>query len=379
MAKSLSNIIPITATEISITSIDSYFRNIALIYEFESEDTDPNIKSEKTFSSDGYEVYETIDAVAEIFEETSLVYKWAADAFAQKVNSGVNGSTFEKLIVIQKLSTDATYEAALNRVDYKDAYWNLPITDTVAEVQSVYAWVGTKYMRMLTQDDSANILDSGDSTDIASVLKAATATRASVWYHASQTEGLVSAMAAILSTSNPGDKAAFYKTPSGITVDSSLTSTQETTLEGKYANYFSTLQGTAGTYNSDSLTFNGVGSDNEKIQKGVQTDRIVLTLQSRGMDVLKRDIPYDNRGASELEGELKNVLEGFQVNEIIKEQFFENREGDLVNGFWVNVVDLETTRTGYPDQYAAQTFVVQIDYLLALTAEKITIDIEFST
>lgn len=373
MAKSISNIVTITTTEITVTDIDSYFRNIAIVHAFE----DADLVTGQTFSSAGYEEYETLDAVAVKFPTSSVVYLWAADAFAQKVNSGINGSTFEKLVIIQKKTTDTTYLSALTRVAYEDAYWVIPITDVVEEVESVYAWVSTKYMQMHTQDDSSNILDAGDDTDIASTLADATATRAAVWYHDDETEGLASSMIAILSTANPGDKAGFYKEPSNITVDT-ITDAGLTSLDNKYVNYYTYLKGGAGTYSGRNRTFNGTIVDGSKIQKLLQNDRILLTLQTRGMDVLDRDIPYDNRGVAELEGEIKDVLYSFQVNEIIKEQFFVDRNGNTANGYSVKVYTMEDTRTGFPSEYAAQKFVVEIDYLLALTAEKITIDIEFS-
>lgn len=373
MSKSLSNIIVVATTEISATSIDSYFRQIALVHEFD----DTYLNTGQTFAVAGYEEYETIDDVAVKFPSGSTVYKWAADAFAQKVGSGVNGSTFEKLIVIQKKSTDATYLAALNRVAYVNAYWIVPLTNTVSEVGSVNSWVKTKYMQLMTQDDSSQLLDANDDTDIASVLMDASETRASVWYHDDTTEGLAASIAAILASANPGDKAAFYKTPSGITVDT-ITTDGLTALDAKNANYLTTLVGTAGTFNSENLTFNGTLANGDKIQKRLQQDRIILTLQTAALDVLLLDIPYDNSGGAILERALRGELQSFQTQEIIKDQVFADRNGNNVNGFNVKVLSTEDTAILYPDAYAAQKFVVMIDYLLALTGELVSINVQYS-
>ena len=373
MSKSLSNIVVVTTTELLNTSIDSYFRQIALIHEFD----DTYLITGQSFSVAGFEEYETIDDVAVKFPSASKVYKWAESAFAQKTGSGVNGSVFEKLIIIQKKSTDTTYLDALNRIAYKDAYWMIPLTDTVAEVQSVDSFISTKYMQLLTQDDSADILNPAVATDIASVLNTAGATRSSVWYHADETDGLVSAIAAIMASSNPGDKSAFYKTPSGITVDT-IVSTGLSSLDAKHANYYTKLEGTAGNFNSNNLTFNGVLVNGDKIQKTYQTDRIILTLQTSLIDALKMDIPYDNRGGAIVEKAVKNVLKGFFTQELIKDQPFENDYGSTVVGYYAKVEKTEDTRTNSPSDYASQTFRVHIEYLLALTAEKIKIYITYS-
>lgn len=372
MPKSLENIIVVTTTELTATSIDSYFRQIALIHEFE----DDYLVTGQTFSANDYEEYENIDDVAVKFPSASTVYKWAADAFAQKTNSGVNGSTFEKLVIIRKDTTDLTYEDALTRVNYRNAYWNIPVTDVVAEVSSVYDWASTKYMLVLTQDDSANLL--GTSTaDIASVSQAANDTRIATFYHSEPTEGLAVSIAAILASANPGDKSAFYKTPTGITVDN-LTAAEITILEGKNANFFSLLQGTAGTFNSGNYTFNGVLADGNKIQKKYQQDRIIVTLQTAGMNALAGDIPYDNRGGAILESALKTSLHAFYTQEIIKDQTFVNRNGSTVNGYYIEVERTEDTLVNSPSDYADQKFRVFIEYLQALTAEKVSINITYS-
>lgn len=374
MAKSLSNIVAVNATQLSITSIDSYFRYIMVVAAFE----DADLISGQTFSVAGYEEYETLDGIATKFPVAHQVYKWAEDMFAQKVNSGINGSTFEKLVVVQKKTTDATYLEALNRIGYEDAYWVLPLTDTVAEVQSIESWVSTKYKQIFPQDNSADILNNAVATDIASVLKAGGSERAAVWYHVDSDEALAGSIQAILATNNPGDKAAFYKEPANITVDS-LIDADLTSLDNKNANYYTNLKGTAGKWNSDKFTFKGILVNGDKIQKLYQTDRIILTLQTRGMDVLKRDIPYANRGVVQVEKELNKVLKGFQIQEIIKDQTFINYFGNTVNGYFAKVYSMEDTLAGFPSQYATETFVAKIEYLLALTGEKIVIDINYQT
>lgn len=377
MVKSIGSIVDITATQNVTTSIDDYFKNVMIVAAF-SETTDLKTGVTGVFTN-GYEEYASLTAVGEHFPEAHNVYTWAADVFAQTGNSGVNDSKIKKLVVVQKKSTDTTYKAALEKVNYRNAYWVVPITDTVADVRSVYSWIEDNALVKLlfSQDDSLDIKDSGVDTDIASVLKTAAAARAATWYYGDQSVGLAPAMAAILISNNPGDRASFFKTPSSITV-STLTSSEAEALDTKRVNYFDILVGNAGTISDNNLTFNGLLANGDAIQKTYQNDRIRLTLEARAIDVLKRDIPYDNRGAAQLEGELTNVLRAFKAQELIKDQTFTDSKGNVVNGYNIRVYPVADTAVDYPTQYNAQQFIVEAEYLLALTAKGVEVNITFS-
>src|SRR5574344_410578 len=108
MSSNIDNIIIVNESEIITTSIDGYFKNLAIVAEFENA----ALLNSNVFSTDGYEVYESLTAVAQVFPTTHIVYKYAQDAFTQKANTGVNKSAMERLIILQVKSTDSSFEAA---------------------------------------------------------------------------------------------------------------------------------------------------------------------------------------------------------------------------------------------------------------------------
>ena len=118
MSTNIDNIVIVNEMETITTSVDGYFKNLAIVAEFENA----ALLNSHVFSTDGYEVYESLAAVAQVFPTTHIVYKYAQDAFTQKANTGVNKSALEKLIVVQIKSTDSSFEAGLTRIGYADAY-----------------------------------------------------------------------------------------------------------------------------------------------------------------------------------------------------------------------------------------------------------------
>src|SRR5574344_216656 len=107
----IDDIVEINFTEIITTSIDTYFKREVIVAEFENA----ALLNSHVFSTDGYEIYESLAAVAQVFPTTHIVYKYAQDAFTQKANTGVNKSALEKLAVVQIKSTDSSFEAGLTR------------------------------------------------------------------------------------------------------------------------------------------------------------------------------------------------------------------------------------------------------------------------
>jgi hypothetical protein len=369
----IDNIVEVLEQERTYTSIDSLFKSIALVFEFD----DTYLNAGKTFDVAGYETYTTLTEVAVKFPTTTEVYKSAKAVFDQAANTGVNKSNVERVFVVQKKSTDASYEAGLNRVFTTiaplDAYWIIPVTRTKAQIESVVDWVTSKRKICNYQSSDADLLTSA-STDIATGFKNDNENRACGWYHSTNTQDLAAAVASIMCSARPGDRAAFYKTPTGITVDT-ITSTQEGYLDGKYCNYFNKLFAYE-TYLQRSLTYNGLVASGDKVQKILQIDRMVLMLQSASMDALVQDIPYDDRGGSTLAAYLTAVLRQLQ-NESIISADSKDSDGKVVQGFTCEVLTVADTQTNYLSLYSAQKFKVFIEVYLALTAEKVSMELEY--
>ena len=213
-----------------------------------------------------------MNAIADKYKITSSVYKWANNIFAQKNNNGVNQSTMINLVVGRKISTDATYAEAMNRIGYNNAYFNFPLSVNGADIKSVNDWVSTRRKIQIAQTSDIDV-KSQDTTDFASDLKNMSAGRTAVIWHANDSEGIAGALSAILASTPTGSKSFSYKTPTGITVDA-LTDTEEASLRRKNANFYVAYIGGAGDYGTRYLTSdNGTCANGDEIQKVICVDR----------------------------------------------------------------------------------------------------------
>ena len=369
MATNIDDIIIVNESEVIVTSIDGYFKNEAIVAEFENA----ALLNSHTFSADGYEVYSSLNAVAQVFPTTHIVYKLAQDAFTQKTNTGVNKSALEKLVVVQIKATDSSFEAGLTRIGYADAYQWVCASNDKEDIESFTNYFADKRKIPHVQTSDADVLT--DTTgNIAKTLKDATK-KCALYYHAINDEGLASAQAAIHCFGTPGRIAGFYDKPSGITVDT-LTDDQKSKLDGNYVNYYTNYIGQAGSYMSRNLTAGGYLSNGTKIQKQVILDRIILNLQSAGIDALQMKIPYDDRGGAVLEGKLKAVLRQLQQEELIKSDSVDD-DGEVTKGQTLKVLSIAETKKDFISYYSAQTFVVQATVYLALNAEKVVINLGY--
>ena len=125
------------------------------------------------------------------------------------------------------------------------------------------------------------------------------------------------------------------------------------------------------------MTAGGYLTNGEKIQKQVILDRVILNLQSAGMDALEMKIPYDDRGGAILEGKLTAVLTQLQNEELIKADSVDDA-GFVTKGQTLRVLSVAETKKNFPSYYATQTFIVQAFIYLALNAEFVQINLGYS-
>lgn len=384
MSTNIDNIIIVNEQEIITTSIDGYFKNLAIVARFEADE----LKTGATFPESGYEVYESLPAVAEKFPTTSRVYKCAKDVFAQKVNTGMNKSAVEKVTICQIKQADASIEDGLNRIGYADAYhWVLvhPIgedADPDADILSFGAYFSDKRKIPHAQTSEEEVLsdtqiqpESGDPYDnVAKKLKDAN-TKIVLYYHSADSEFLNGAMGSMHCFGVPGRIAGVFDKPTGITKDD-LSDTEKSKLDGNYVNYYTPYIGQAGSYMTRVLTAGGNMSNGNPIQEQVILDRIILNLQSAGMDALEMKIPYDDRGGALLEGKLKAVLKQLQNEELIAADSLAD-DGTLKKGQTVKVLSRQTVKEQYASKFAEKCFVVQATAEIALNAKKVEINLVY--
>lgn len=367
------DVIIIRTVESITTSILDYFLNIALVSEI-SEDTD--LIEGQSFDSKGYEVFASLSAVAEKFLTTSPIYKIARDVFNQKTNNGINQSNLRRLVIIKKEESDETVEACLNRVGYKNAYFQLVNPKNENDITSCDNWVSGYRKMLLAQSSSSNVI--GDSTeDIASVLKAKKAGRTAMYYHAIEDENLAGAMASIMASLPVGRKNASYKQPSGITIDT-LTDTQEEHLTSKNANFYVPFIGGAGDYSTRYLTSaNGVVASGDEIQKVICVDRTILSLQASLMDALVQDIPYDDNGGTIVYDKVNSVFAQLKREGIFAEDSVDEETGEMIKSYTIHVLPRATVKKYYPEYFAQKMFIVQCEVQFAGSGKKVMLTLAY--
>ena len=231
---------------------------------------------------------------------TDAVYKIANAIFSQ--NPSVN-----KIVVGRKDSNDATIDAALNAIANENNDWYGVVVDQamVANFADVASWVETAKKFAIFWITDVNAYDASKATDLASVLKLANRNRSAVVWHATPTGGADYPDAAWMGEGfpyEPGTSTWAYKTLNGVTPDTLLAS-QETALNGKNCNYYTTVGGV-------SITQEGKVASGEYIDIIIGTDWIEARLREAVYSALvnNRKIPYDDTGIAMIEGLVKGVL-----------------------------------------------------------------------
>lgn len=374
MSTNIDNIIIVNEQEVITTSIDGYFRNVAIVARFENNTLNPD----KTFDTSGVETYQSLNALLDKFPTTHPVYQIAKDIFTQKTNTGMNKSAVETVAVIQILQTDSSIEAGLARVGYADAYHFVLGSQADDDIESFVEYLADKRKIPHAQTNEPEVLtdsqvtpSEGDPYDnIAKKLKEAHS-KAVLYYHANNEQSLAGAEASIHCYGVTGRISGVFDKPTGITVDK-LTDTQKEKLDGNYVNYFCPYIGQAGKYMTRDMTAGGYLSNGTEIQKQIILDRIILNLQSAGMDALEMKVPYDDRGGAVLESKLKAVMRQMQNEEIIAQDSLAD-DGELVKGQTVEVLTRETVKKQFPSIFAKKYFVAKITAQIALNAKGVEI------
>lgn len=377
MSTNIDNIIVVNEQEIITTSIDGYFKNLAIVGRFENTD----LLEGQTFDTSGVEVYESLAGIGEKFPTTSQIYKCARDVFTQKTNTGMNKSAVEKVAICQVLPTDADIESALIRIGYPDAYHWVLVGNDDDDIKSFMLYFADKRKIAHAQTNEAEVLTDtqvvteDEPVDNIAKYLANKNTKGVLYYHFETEEFLNGAMGAIHCFGVPGRIAGVFDKPTGITQDT-LTDNQKSKLDKNNVNYYTPYIGQAGSYMTRVLTAGGNMCNGEEIQQQVILDRIILNLQSAGMDALQMKIPYDDRGGAVLEGKLKAVLKQLQNEELIASDSLAD-DGTLQKGQELRVLSRQTVKEQYASKFAEKCFVVQARVEIALNAKKVEINLVY--
>ena len=370
MGTDIDNIIVVNEQETITTSIDAYFKNIAILAEFANTD----LLNSHEFATSGYEEYTSLAGVAEVFPTTHAVYKIAQVIFAQKTNTGVNKSAVQKVAVLQQKTTDTDAESALTRIGYADAYQFILASTDKADIKSASEYFLDKRKILHCQTSDTDVL-SNAAGNVALALKTGKYKRTALWHHSADTKNIGGAVAAIIACATPGKIAAKFNIPTGITVDT-FTETQKSNLDTNNVNYYTYFIGQAGKYMTRELTVNGVLSTGTKVQKQVILDRIILNLQSAGMDALVQQIGFDDRGGAVLEEKLCAVMRQLQKEQLIAEDSTDD-DGNKLIGQSLKVLSIAQIKKDYNSLYATQNFVVSASAVIDVNADAVQINLAY--
>jgi hypothetical protein len=243
--------------------------------------------------------YANITAVAVDFATTDPEYLAAAALFAQNPNPGV--------IKIGRVDSGEDWDDALAAIEAADPDWYaLVITErTQADVLLVVAWVETNARHLFfTADDDVNILDSGVSSDLASVLQTAERDRSSVFFHEdAATTYPEAAWVGDGFAKDPGSVTMKFRELTGVNANI-LTVAQSNAAISKGANTFETIGGRTimreGTVASGE--FIDIMRDADWLQSQLETALLTMLADAD-------KIPYDDGGIGTVEGVVRQQLD----------------------------------------------------------------------
>ena len=217
-------------------------------------------------------------------------------------------------ITIGTLVADDDIEDDLDAIEAVNGTWyGLVITSRVKQViLDVAAWIEATRKIFVAVSDEADIIglsDSGDTTSVAALLKAAAYARTALLYHhKATTEYADAAWIEKMLPQTPGSYTAMFKTLAGITV-SDLTPTQSTNARAKFCNVYEEIGGV-------NITREGKVSANEFIDVIIFVDWLQarITESVYGMLVRSLKVPYTEGGIQAVASKVAAPLQEGQDN-----------------------------------------------------------------
>ncbi len=220
---------------------------------------------------------------------------------AGKVNSVEVSTTME----LKDVSTDPGITSDLNAIYAEDPDWYALMLDSTseAEVNAASAWANAKTVLFLHSSSDTDVTKSIVTTDIASDLVAASATRSPGIWRRKLGGSAPAAWIGRCITKNPGAVNWAFKDLTGEAVDK-LSTSEETTIESKR---FSHYQNTGGV----NVTYDGkTPKSGEYIDLIVSTDWVKARVQEAVFGLLAANdiVPYTDAGIEAVRMTVLNTL-----------------------------------------------------------------------
>lgn len=349
-------------------SMEDYYKTIAMITPIDEDD----LKTGKSFPASGILIATSLDAVAEIFEESSQIYKDAKAVFDQKSNTQTT-SQIKYLFIFEK-DEDDTYVEALDKAkNINTKFAQVIMTSrTAADIVAVAGWCLTNKRFLSATVDYSNI--SGLATlktglnDYAYILSRKTA---------NLTEGIGSAVASTTTKKYFGgtDGAAQFTQLVGITPEL-LSDAEISALDGANIGYYSNVSPVDGA-GAEDFGYNWVigskmiGGTNR--QRMMIKDYIEKSLALTCLEFLNGKPGYDEDGNATLWGMLQVKGRSFQTYNLIV------ADTEELDGFVFNVQRIRGTEDSIQntdiEAYNAKRFKVYGYYYDKLVGEKVEIEL----
>lgn len=205
--------------------------------------------------SDRVVAYGSLEEVLDDFADTTEVYKAAAAYFGQELKPETL-----KVAYRNTSGTPETYAAVIAAAQNADPDWYaLAIASrAAADIATAAATIEAMDKLFLAVTADADVMDSGDSSNIALTLTTAAYSRTALIYHAAgATEYAECAWAGLQLPKDPGSTNWAFKTLAGITAGT-FTSAQITTLEARRVSRYERVAGvnvTQSAFTSDAGAF----------------------------------------------------------------------------------------------------------------------------
>lgn len=349
-------------------SMEDYYKTVALITPIAAGD----LKTGKTFPASGLLIASSLDAVAEIIEESSQVYKEAAAVFNQKSN--VQTTSQIKYLFIFEKDNDDTYAEALDKAkSINTKFAQVTMTSrTAADIVSVAAWCLTN-KRFL----SATI----DLDDISGVASLKTGLNNYAYVLARKTANLTEGIgSAVASTTTKGyfggtKGSAQFTQLVGITPEH-LSDGEIASLDSANIGYYSNVSPVDGA-GAEDFGYNWViGS---KMIGGTLRQRMMImdyvekAMALKSLEFLNTKPGYDEDGNATLWGMLQVLGRSLQTYELIIP------DTDEVAGFVFNVKRIRGTADSIQntdiEAYNGKKYKVYGYYYDKITGEKVDVEL----
>ena len=115
----------------------------------------------------------------------------------------------------------------------------------------------------------------------------------------------------------------------------------------------------------------------DEIQKVIDIDRTILSLQAGLMDALEQDIPYDDNGGTIIFDKINSVYAQLKRERIFAEDSVDEETGEMDKSYTIKVLPRATVKKYYPEYFAQKMFVAETTVNFAGSGKKVMLTLAY--